>query len=256
MLLKKNNIKVTIVNYNISSIRLFSFIKIISKLIQQKKKDYICVSAVHGAVESTYNKKYKIAHDNACIAVPDGRPIYWALKLLGHNDVDHLPGYFVTNEICKLANKKKYRIGIYGSTDNVQQDFIKNIKKKYKNIKFTYLFSPPFRKLTLKEIQNIHKEINKSKLDILFVALGAPKQEIWMYDNYKKINCVSIGIGAAIDFISGKKKMAPKYMEFLGLAWLFRLISEPRRLFFRYFITNSLFLYFFTLQYVKFKFKN
>ena len=248
--------KVKILNYHINPIKLFNFIYLINNWVIKKKNKYICVSAVHGAVESIHNRKYKISHDKADIAVPDGRPIYWALKLLGHTDVDHLPGYFVTNEICKLANKKKYGIGIYGSTDNVQQDFIKNIKKKYKNIKFTYLFSPPFRKLTLKEVKNIHKEINKSNLDILFVALGAPKQEIWMHDNYKKLNCVSIGIGAAIDFISGNKKMAPKYMEFLGLAWLFRLISEPRRLFLRYFITNSLFLYFFTLQYIKFKFKN
>ena len=253
MLLPK---KIKILNYLISAINNKKLIENINYYCSSQKKNYICVSAVHGAVESLYNIKYKIAHNNAVIAVPDGRPIYWALRLLGHTDIDHLPGYFVTNEICKLANKKNYKIGIYGSTENVQQDFIKNIKKKYKNIKFNYLFSPPFRKLSLKEVKNIHKQINKSKIDILFVALGAPKQEIWMYDNYKKINCVSIGIGAAIDFISGNKKMAPKYMEFLGLAWLFRLISEPRRLFLRYFVTNSLFLYFFTLQYIKFKFKN
>ena len=249
--------KAKILEYYISIVTIKKFLLELEKNLNKKKKySYICVSAVHGAVESIYNQKYKNAHNNSLISVPDGRPIYWALKLLGYFNVDHLPGYYVTNEICKLANKKKYKIGIYGSTEDVQQDFIKNIKKKYKNIKFTYLFSPPFRKLSINEVKNIHKEINKSKLDILFVALGAPKQEIWMYDNYKKINCVSIGIGAAIDFISGNKKMAPKYMEFLGLAWLFRLISEPRRLFLRYFITNSLFLYFFTLQYVKFKFKN
>ena len=249
--------KAKIIEYYISIVTIKKFlIELEKNLNKRKKNSYICVSAVHGAVESIYNKKYKNAHNNSLISVPDGRPIYWALKLLGYLNVDHLPGYYVTNEICKLANKKRYKIGIYGSTEYVQRDFIKNIKKKYKNIKFTYLFSPPFRKLTLKEIKNIHKEINKSKIDILFVALGAPKQEIWMYDNYKKINCVLIGIGAAIDFISGNKKMAPKYMEFLGLAWLFRLISEPRRLFLRYFITNSLFLYFFTLQYIKFKFKN
>jgi len=247
--------KIKILNYKISLITLKLFNNKLKQILKFKKKTYICVSAVHGAVESTYNNKYKISHDKAIIAVPDGRPIYWALKLLGHTNVDHLPGYFVTNEICKLANKKKYKIGIYGSTEDVQRDFVKNIKKKYKNIKFTYLFSPPFRKLSIKEVKKIHKEINKSKIDILFVALGAPKQEIWMYDNYKKINCVSIGIGAAIDFISGNKKMAPQSMEFLGLAWLFRLISEPRRLFLRYFVTNSLFLFFFTLQYIKFKFK-
>jgi N-acetylglucosaminyldiphosphoundecaprenol N-acetyl-beta-D-mannosaminyltransferase len=248
--------KVKILKYNISIVTIKKFFKCIEKILKKKNRNsYICVSAVHGAVESIYNKRYRKAHNNSIIAVPDGRPIYWALKLLGNLNVDHLPGYFVTNEICKLVNNKNYKIGIYGSTAVVQKKFIKNIKKKYKNIKFTYLFSPPFRKLSLKEVKNIQKEINKSKVDILFVALGAPKQEIWMYDNYKKINCVSIGIGAAIDFISGNKKLAPKLMEFLGLAWLFRLISEPRRLFLRYLVTNSLFLYFFTLQYIKFMFK-
>lgn len=246
-----------ILEFYISIVTIKKFlIELEKKLNKRKKNLYICVSAVHGAVESIYNKKYKNAHNNSLISVPDGRPIYWALRLLGYFNVDHLPGYFVTDEICKLANKKDYRIGIYGSTTEVQKKFIKNIKKKYKNIKFTYLFSPPFRKLSIKEIKNIQKEINKSKVDILFVALGAPKQEIWMYDNYKKINCVSIGIGAAIDFISGNKKLAPKLMEFLGLAWLFRLISEPRRLFLRYLVTNSLFIYFFTLQYIKFMTKN
>ncbi len=131
--------KIKILNYKISIITLKLFKDKLNQFLKFKKKSYICVSAVHGAVESFYNKKYKISHDKADIAVPDGRPIYWALKLLGHTDVDHLPGYFVTNEICKLANKKKYRIGIYGSTDNVQQDFIKNIKKKIQKYKI-YLF--------------------------------------------------------------------------------------------------------------------
>ena len=254
MIIQKKKVK--ILNYLISPLKIKKFIENINFFILSKKKIYVCVSAVHGAVESIYNKKYKIAHNAAVIAVPDGRPIYWALKLLNCTDTDHLPGYLVTNSICKLANKNKYKIGIYGSTNNVQRDFIKRIKKKYKTIKFSYLFSPPFRKLTTKEKTKIQKEINKSKIDILFVALGAPKQEIWMHENYKKINCVSIGIGAAIDFISGNKTLAPKFLEYIGLAWLFRLISEPRRLFLRYFITNSLFIYFFTIQYIKFKFKN
>ena len=175
---------------------------------------------------------------------------------MGNLNVDHLPGYFITNEVCKFVNKKNCNIGIYGSTNSVQKKFVKNIKKKYKKIKFTYLFSPPFKKLNNYEKRKIQIAINKSKVDILFVALGAPKQEIWMYDNFKKLNCVSIGIGAAIDFISGNKQLAPKFLEHIGLAWLFRLISEPRRLFFRYLITNSLFLYFFTLQYFKFKYKS
>ena len=230
--------KIKIINYLINPITINEFLKKFEHLIKSKKfGNYVCVSAVHGAVESFFNKEYQLAHDKASLAVPDGRPIYWVLRIFGHQ-TDHLPGYYVTEKICRLANQNKYSIGIYGSSTEVQKKFIKNIKKKYKNIKFTYLFSPPFRKLSLKEVKNIQIEINKSKVDILFVALGAPKQEIWMYDNYKKINCVSIGIGAAIDFISGNKKLAPKLMEFLGLAWLFRLISEPRRLFLRYLVTT------------------
>ena len=120
--------KIKILNYKISIITLKLFNIKLNQLLKFKKKSYVCVSAVHGAVESFYNNKYKISHDNADIAVPDGRPIYWALKLLGHTDVDHLPGYFVINKICNLANKKKYKIGIYGSTEDVQRDFIKNIK--------------------------------------------------------------------------------------------------------------------------------
>ena len=99
--------KIKILNYKISIITLKLFKDKLIQFLKFKKKSYICVSAVHGAVESFYNNKYKISHDKADIAVPDGRPIYWALKLLGHTDVDHLPGYFITNEICKLANKKK-----------------------------------------------------------------------------------------------------------------------------------------------------
>jgi N-acetylglucosaminyldiphosphoundecaprenol N-acetyl-beta-D-mannosaminyltransferase len=240
--------KIKIINYLINPITTKEFIKQFDSLINSKKLvKYVCVSAVHGAVESFYNKKYQLAHDNASVAVPDGRPIYWVLKLFGYK-TDHLPGYYVTDKICQLANKNNYSIGIYGSSIEVQKKFITKIKKRYKKIRFDFLYAPPFRKMSLKEKKKIQKEINKSKVDILFVALGAPKQEIWMYNNFKKINCVSIGIGAAIDFISENKRLAPKFMEFIGLAWLFRLLSEPRRLFWRYFSTNFLFIFLFFLQ--------
>ena len=247
--------KIKILNFKISILTLEMLVNEIKYILKVKKKSYICISAVHGSVESIFNKKYRLAHDNALIATADGKPIYWALKLLGNKNVNHLPGYLVTDEICKIANHYNYNIGIYGSTNDGLKKFFNNFKKKYKKINFTYLFSPPFRNLSSEEIKNIQKKINKSNINILFVALGAPKQEIWMYDNYKKINCLSVGIGAAVDFISGNKNMAPKFMEHLGLAWLFRLISEPRRLFMRYFITNTLFIYFFSIQYIKFKLK-
>ena len=250
--LKINKIK--IINFLITPIKINKLILEIYKLIKNKKKaHYICVSSVHGATESFLNNSFKKAHNNADIALPDGRPIYWALKFFCKNETDHLPGYFVTDKICDLANKKNLSLGIYGSTDIVQKKFITKIKKKYKKIKFKYLYSPPFRKISNIEKNKICKSINKSKIDILFVALGAPKQEIWMYENKKNMRCVMIGIGAAIDFISGNKKLPPKILEKLGLAWLFRLIAEPRRLFWRYLTANFLFIILITMQILKIK---
>lgn len=246
--------KIKIINFLITPIKISKLINKIHNLtINKKKSYYICVSSVHGAIESYFNNYFKIAHNNADIALPDGRPIYWALKILSKKDTDHLPGYFVTNKICELANKKKLNLGIYGSTNSVQQKFIKKINNKYKKIKFKYLYSPPFRKLSTREKIKIVNSINKSKVDILFVALGAPKQELWMYKNKKNLRCVMIGIGAAIDFISGNKRLPPKIFEKLGFNWLFRLISEPRRLFWRYFSTNVIFIFLFFLQLTKIK---
>ena len=91
-------------------------------------------------------------------------------------------------------------------------------------------------------------KINKSKVDILFVCLGCPKQELWMYEHKNKLNCIMLGIGAVADFLAGNKILPNKFFENLGLAWLIRLITEPRRLFWRYFSTNFLFLFLFFLQ--------
>ena len=138
---------------------------------------------MHSCVESFKNKKFKIAHNKSDLALPDGRPIFWALKLLGSKNAEHLPGYFVTEKICEFANKRNISIGFYGSTSKNLSKIKTKLKKKYRNLKINYLYSPPFRKLSLKEEIKVFKDIKKSKIDILFVCLGCPKQELWMYLN-------------------------------------------------------------------------
>jgi len=127
------------------------------------------------------------------------------------------------------------------------------LKKKYKKLQIKYSFSPLFRKLKQIENKKIITGINESKVDILFVCLGCPKQELWMYENKKKLKCTMIGIGAVADFLSGNKILPNKFFEYLGLAWLIRLITEPRRLFWRYFSTNFLFIYLFFCQITRIK---
>ena len=250
--------KVKILKYYINPITLNILLnKIINwcSKVNSRESKYICVSSVHGASESIYNNKYKIAHNSSNLALADGRPIYWALKLLGKKKVDHLPGYLITDKICKLACEKKFTIGIYGGEKRVINEFIRQNIKKYKSLKFNYLYSPPFRNLTVSEKKKVTKDINKSKIDILFVALGAPKQEIWMFENKNSLKCVMIGIGAALDYLAGTKFKAPLFLEKTGFAWLFRLIIEPRRLFKRYLIANSTFIFLFFIQIISHWFK-
>tara|TARA_Y100000389_G_scaffold155442_1_gene156125 strand:- start:488 stop:1255 length:768 start_codon:yes stop_codon:yes gene_type:complete len=240
--------KVKIINYFINSLTLKELLINISKWRQKRIPHYVCVSNVHSCIESFWNKTFKKAHNSADLAVADGRPIFWALKLLGSSDAQHLPGYHITEKIVSMANKQFIKIGFYGTTEKNLNIIHKKLKKKYKNINISYKFSPPFKRLSKKEDHKIINDINKSKVDILFVCLGCPKQELWMHEHKSKLKCTMIGIGAVADFFSGNKILPNKLFEYLGLAWLIRLITEPRRLFWRYFSTNFLFLFLFFLQ--------
>ena len=240
--------KIKIINYLINNISLSNLLNKVINWHKDKKAHYICISNVHSCIESFKDKRFKQAHNSADLALADGRPIYWALKLLGSKNAEHLPGYYITDKICELANKKKIKIGFYGSTNENLKKIKLNLKKKYKKLRIEYIFSPPFITLSKLEDKKIISKINKSKVDVLFVCLGCPKQELWMHEHKKNLKCIMIGIGAVADFLSGNKILPNKFFEYLGLAWLIRLITEPRRLFWRYFSTNFLFLFLFFLQ--------
>ncbi|MBU0970232.1 MAG: WecB/TagA/CpsF family glycosyltransferase, partial [Proteobacteria bacterium] len=125
------------------------------------------------------------------------------------------------------------------------------LKKKYPGLHIACAISPPFRELTPQEDEEYTKQINKSGARILFVSLGCPKQERWMADHKDRLSCVMLGVGAAFDFLSGKKKHAPRWMQKVGLEWIFRLACEPRRLWKRYFKHNPRFIWYFGKQLIK-----
>jgi N-acetylglucosaminyldiphosphoundecaprenol N-acetyl-beta-D-mannosaminyltransferase len=130
-----------------------------------------------------------------------------------------------------------------------------NLTKQYSDIQITYSYSPPFRPLRAVEDLNVIEQINASKVDVLFVGIGCPKQEIWMAEHKEQLKCVMLGVGAAFDFIAGNKKHAPRWIQRIGLEWLFRFLSEPRRLWERYLKQNPRFIWHFTLQLLGRKYK-
>lgn len=245
--------KIRIINYLITPITIKLLLKEIFAKNLRKTSRFICVSNVHSCIESFLNKKFKKAHNSADFAIPDGRPIYWVTKILTNQSTDHLPGYHITYKICSESIKKKYNIGFIGSTDHILNQAEIRLKNKFKGLKIKYKFSLPFSKINKKYEKKIISNINKSGVDILFVCLGCPKQELWMYRHKNKIKCTMIGIGAAIDFISKNKILPNKFFEKIGLGWLIRLLSEPRRLFWRYFKTNLIFIFLIILQLTRIK---
>ena len=246
--------KKKIINSYVSQIKINELLNHIFKCVKKKiKKKYICLTNVHSVSESFTNSSFRIAQNSADLSLPDGKPIFWCIKLLGARHTQYLPGYFVTKKICELANNKNISIGFYGSSRSNLNKIDFNLKSKFKKLKINLLYSPPYRELKDFEKKKIILKINKSKVDILFVCLGCPKQELWMYEHRKKLNCIMFGIGAVADFLSGNKILPNKFFENLGLAWLIRLITEPRRLFWRYLSTNFLFIFLFFLQITRLK---
>lgn len=194
---------------------------------------YVCVANVHMCMETFDDAEFCKVVSGANLVVPDGVPLVWALQTLGFK-ASQVRGSDLLLHVCREAEKAGQSIGLYGGTEESLLDFQAFLGREFPNLQITFASSPPFRKLTTQEQQGYIMEINRSDCRILFVGIGCPKQEKWMAEHVDKLHCVMIGVGAAFDFFSGRMSHAPRWMQKSGLEWLFRLASDPRRLWKRY----------------------
>jgi len=224
------------------------------QLVCANRGAYVCVSNVHMCMEVFDSVEFKRVVNNADLVIPDGRPLSWAQKLLGHSHAQQVRGQDIMNAICEQSGSKNLNIGLYGgSSDELLKQVVAKLNLSYPDIQITFSYSPPFRPLTVQEDQAIIKQINDACVNVLFVGIGCPKQERWMAEHKDSLNCVMLGVGAAYDFIAGSKKHAPRWMQKIGLEWLFRLVSEPQRLWKRYLQQNPRFVYYFAKQLIAHK---
>ena len=209
-------------------------------LAKSKQSAFICFVNAHMSIEAYRNKSLSNLINNAAILAADGVPVAKSIKLLYHIDQERVSGMDCFPELIKAAEANSISIFLFGSTNEVLKRIKKRILSEYPctNIKGT--FSPPFSR-SLNEDEYIDM-INNSGADMVFVALGCPKQEIWMAKNYRKIHAVLLGVGGAFAVYGGLHPRAPKWMQKYSLEWLYRLVQEPARLWKRYFFTNFLFL--------------
>ena len=212
---------------------------------------YVCVANVHMCMEAFDSREFNAVVNNADLVVPDGRPLVWALKAFGAKEAQHVRGSDLLLHLCKQAEQEQQAIGLYGGTPESLLDFQNFLTTTFPRLTIAFAASPPFRDLSMEERERYVKEIEASGARILFVGIGCPKQERWMAAHKGKVPCVMIGVGAAFDFFSGRKKHAPRWMQHAGLEWLFRLASDPRRLWKRYLKHNPRFVFYFAGQLIR-----
>lgn len=246
--------KCTVIGMDVDVVNIETSLTNIEALARTNQGAYVCVSNVHMCMEVFDRDDFELIVNNADLVIPDGRPISWAQKLLGSKNAEQVRGQDIMNELCRLSGEKKLNIGLYGgSSDTLLEQVISKLKQSYPDINISFNYSPPFRPLTQSEDEEIISNINEAEVNVLFVGIGCPKQEAWMAEHKDKVNCVMLGVGAAYDFISGDKNHAPKWMQKLGFEWIFRLCSEPTRLWKRYLKQNPRFIYHFSKQLIKHK---
>jgi len=233
-----------ILTMNVHVSNLTDAVQRIIDLSIQGSSAYVCVSNVHMCMETYDSLKFREIVNQADLIVADGKPISVVQKLLGHFTATQIRGQDLVNALCKMSVEKGLKIGFYGGKSiNLLETVTDRLAESYPGLQVHYAYSPPFRPLTPQEDVDVVRQINSAEVDILFVGIGCPKQEIWMAEHKSQLNCVMLGVGAAFDFIAGNKKHAPRWMQSMGLEWLFRLCSEPHRLWKRYLHQNPRFLY-------------
>lgn len=214
----------------------------ISTWSKNHESRYICITNVHSVVTATQDPAFGQIVQGADMVTPDGAPVAWMLRKLGHTSQERINGPDLMWKYCALAAERGESIYLYGGAPETLSILQGVLAHSFPALKVAGAYSPPFRALTQAEDEEIVTRINASGAGSVWVSLGCPKQEKWMADHRGKINAVMVGVGAAFDYHAGTIKRAPLWMQHAGLEWLHRLCSEPRRLWRRYFVTNSLFI--------------
>lgn len=211
--------------------------------IEELRGEYICVSNVHTTVMAHDKLSYRRIQNEAVLRIPDGGPLSYVSRKWGYPQAQRVTGPDLMNELFREAGENKLRMYFYGSTEEILSELKLKVEGRYPDIIIAGVYSPPFRKLTPEEDEAVVKMINEAAPDIVWIGLGAPKQEIWMNAHKGTINGVMIGVGAGFDYFAERIKRAPLWMQRLNLEWLYRLCQEPKRLFKRYLITNTKFIF-------------
>lgn len=213
---------------------------------KNKNSSYFCFTNAHMIIEAVENKTFQNFVNKSTASFSDGVPIAKACTILHKIRQERIAGMDVFPDLLSIAEKENIGIFLFGGEQKVLDNISNRIKKEHSQLTISGSISPPFGKEWNNE--QFIKEINNSNAGICFVALGCPKQEIWMANYSNLINMPLLGVGGAFPVYAQTQKRCPKWMANNGLEWLYRLYQEPKRLLKRYLITNSKFIFYLLKQ--------
>lgn len=229
-----------ILGVNIAVTNMAQTVQYIENNLEELRGKYICVSNVHTTVMAHDNPAYRNVQNSAAIALPDGKPLSVVSRKRGYTEAERVTGPDLMGELFARENGLKHFF--YGDKEETLQILQQKLKEKYPDIQIAGMISPPFRSLSQEEEKAYIQQINDSGADIVWIGLGAPKQENWMYEHQGMFQGVMIGVGAGFSYHAGLIKRAPEWMQKMSLEWFYRLMQDPVRLFKRYFTTNLKFM--------------
>ena len=222
------------------------------EMIARRQRGIVCAVAVHAVTVGYEDREMHEALQRATLVLPDGMPVVWAANLLGENLRERVYGPELMLRYNDRCAERGHRVWLYGGRD--QGSLVQlalNMRQRHPNIKIVGGYSPPFHALSPKEEDDVVRQINDARPDVLWVGIGVPKQEKWMARMRDRLEVpVMCGVGAAFDFHAGRISQAPGWMQQRGLEWIYRIAQEPRRLLPRYLYYNPRFVMAFARQYM------
>jgi len=234
---------ISLLGVKVSQVNPALAVRKICEWVKRNEKTYVCVAPVATLVDARRDPKYLAVINQAGMVTPDGMPVVWLAQSKGCKDIERTYGPDLMLELCNQGQAIGLRHFFYGSTADTLQKLQQKLLEAYPKILIAGSYAPPFNAKVCQEDKEIINRINNAAADIIWVGLGSPKQDFWMQWHRPLLDApVIVGAGAAFDFCSGVKPQAPRWMQNGGLEWFFRLCSEPKRLWKRYLIGNSLFL--------------
>ena len=230
-------VKVTAVNMRVA-------VDLADRWIAAGKPGYACLSSVHPIIEAQRNPEYLQILNGAAFNFPDGMPLTWIGRIQGHANMDRVFGPEFMLEMCRLSEQRGYRNFLYGGHEGTTAQLRHSLQQRFPRLQIVGAYTPPFRDLTAEEEEHLIATVCEARPHILWVGIGAPKQDRFMAQFVDRLNVpLMAGVGAAFDFHTGRIRDCSEWLKRAGLQWAHRLIQDPKRLWKRYALANTAFLW-------------